>query len=91
MTNNLDFESLKKVCLDCKQCALSKTRTNVVFGRGNPNTKILIIGEGPGHNEDLEGLAFVGRAGKLLDSAFQSVDHRARALPPSNTEAGADL
>jgi len=73
MTNNLDFESLKKVCLDCKQCALSKTRTNVVFGRGNPNTKILIIGEGPGHKEDLEGLAFIGRAGKLLDSAFESV------------------
>ena len=73
MNNILEFESLKKVCLDCKQCALSKTRTNVVFGRGNPNTKIFIIGEGPGHNEDMEGLAFVGRAGKLLDAAFQSV------------------
>jgi len=73
MNNILEFESLKKVCLDCKQCALSKTRTNVVFGRGNPKTKIFIIGEGPGHNEDMEGLAFVGRAGKLLDAAFQSV------------------
>ena len=73
MNNILEFESLKKNCLDCKQCALSKTRTNVVFGRGNPNTKIFIIGEGPGHNEDMEGLAFVGRAGKLLDAAFQSV------------------
>lgn len=73
MNNILEFESLKKICLDCKQCALSKTRTNVVFGRGNPNTKIFIIGEGPGHNEDMEGLAFVGRAGKLLDAAFQSV------------------
>ena len=73
MDNILEFESLKKICLDCKQCALSKTRTNVVFGRGNPNTKIFIIGEGPGHNEDIEGLAFVGRAGKLLDTAFQSV------------------
>ena len=73
MNNILKFESLKKVCLDCKQCALSKTRTNVVFGRGNPNTKIFIIGEGPGHNEDMEGLAFVGRAGKILDAAFQSV------------------
>jgi len=73
MNNILEFESLKKVCLDCKQCALSKTRTNVVFGRGNPKTKIFIIGEGPGHNEDIEGLAFVGRAGKLLDTAFQSV------------------
>ena len=73
MNNILEFESLKKVCLDCKKCALSKTRTNVVFGRGNPKTKIFIIGEGPGHNEDIEGLAFVGRAGKLLDTAFQSV------------------
>ncbi|MDA2970178.1 MAG: uracil-DNA glycosylase [Actinomycetota bacterium] len=73
MNKILDFEKLKKVCLDCKQCNLSKTRTNVVFGRGNPNTKIFVIGEGPGHNEDIEGLAFVGRAGKLLDAAFQSV------------------
>ena len=73
MNNIIEFESLKKVCLDCKQCVLSKTRTNVVFGRGNPKTKIFIIGEGPGHNEDIEGLAFVGRAGKLLDAAFQSV------------------
>jgi uracil-DNA glycosylase family 4 len=73
MNNILEFESLKKICLDCKQCALSKTRTNVVFGRGNPISKIFIIGEGPGHNEDMEGLAFVGRAGKLLDAAFQSV------------------
>ena len=73
MNNILEFESLKNNCLDCRQCALSKTRTSVVFGRGNPNTKIFIIGEGPGHNEDMEGLAFVGRAGKLLDAAFQSV------------------
>ena len=73
MNNILDFEKLKKVCLDCKHCNLSKTRTIVVFGRGNPNTKIFVIGEGPGHNEDIEGLAFVGRAGKLLDAAFQSV------------------
>ena len=73
MNNILEFESLKNNCLDCKQCALSKTRTNVVFGRGNPISKIFIIGEGPGHNEDMEGLAFVGRAGKLLDAAFQSV------------------
>jgi len=49
------------------------TRTNVVFGRGNPKAKLFIIGEGPGQQEDEQGVAFVGRAGKMLDSVFSSV------------------
>ena len=52
---------------------MSTTRKNVVFGRGNPDSKIFVIGEGPGQQEDESGLAFVGRAGKMLDSAFLSV------------------
>ena len=52
---------------------MSSTRNNVVFGRGNPHSKLFVIGEGPGQQEDEQGLAFVGGAGKMLDSAFLSV------------------
>ena len=52
---------------------MSTTRKNVVFGRGNPSSKLFVIGEGPGQLEDEQGLAFVGRAGKMLDNAFLSV------------------
>ncbi len=62
-----NFESLKNDCVNCQKCALGATRTNCVFGVGNPNAKILFVGEAPGENEDLQGEPFVGRAGKLLD------------------------
>ena len=52
---------------NCTQCALADSRHNIVVDRGNSNAKVLMIGEGPGENEDLQGKAFVGRAGKLLD------------------------
>ena len=51
----------------CKKCRLCETRTQTVFGEGDPNAKIFFIGEGPGENEDLTGRPFVGRAGQLLD------------------------
>ena len=73
MVNLEKFNLLEKSCVSCTKCSLSKERINVVFGRGNPKAKILIIGEGPGQQEDEQGLAFVGRAGKMLDSAFLSV------------------
>ena len=73
MINELNFQNLEKNCLSCVQCSLSTTRTNVVFGRGNPKAKLFIIGEGPGQQEDEQGVAFVGRAGKMLDSVFSSV------------------
>ena len=73
MINKLNFQNLEKNCLSCVQCSLSTTRTNVVFGRGNPEAKLFIIGEGPGQQEDEQGVAFVGRAGKMLDSVFSSV------------------
>jgi len=73
MVNQNKFQILQNECSTCVKCSLFSTRNNVVFGRGNPHSKLFIIGEGPGHNEDMEGLAFVGRAGKLLDAAFQSV------------------
>ena len=67
------LEETKTAAMKCKKCKLCEGRTNVVFSDGPENAKIMIIGEGPGENEDLQGLPFVGRAGKLLDKIFESV------------------
>ncbi|MDO8681920.1 MAG: uracil-DNA glycosylase [Armatimonadota bacterium] len=64
------IEELKLSALDCRGCGLCETRSNVVFGEGNPETPLVIIGEGPGQNEDATGRPFVGRAGALLDQAL---------------------
>lgn len=58
---------------DCTKCILHKTRTKVVFSRGNPSAKLVIIGEAPGYHEDLQGHPFVGKAGSLLDKMLQSI------------------
>ncbi len=94
MVNQVNFNLLEKRCISCTECSLSKGRTNVVFGRGNPKAKIFIIGEGPGQQEDEQGLAFVGRAGKMLDKSFLSVgidtnedcyiSNIVKCRPPSN-------
>ena len=72
-----NYSSLKKLnseCIECTSCNLSKTRKNVVVGKGNESAHVVIIGEGPGEQEDITGLPFVGRAGKMLDTALSSVD-----------------
>jgi len=69
----LSWEELKEACCNCKKCELHKTRTNVVFGAGNPEAEVLFIGEGPGETEDLKGEPFVGRAGKLLDDMLKII------------------
>ncbi|MBR2131079.1 MAG: uracil-DNA glycosylase [Oscillospiraceae bacterium] len=61
------WQMLEQECRNCHECALCKTRKNVVFGVGNPHAEILLVGEGPGANEDEQGIPFVGRAGQLLD------------------------
>ncbi|MBU1936787.1 uracil-DNA glycosylase [bacterium] len=58
---------------DCTLCPLGKTRTKFVFGVGNPNSEIVFVGEAPGRDEDLQGIPFVGRAGKLLDELLTEV------------------
>ena len=68
-----ELEKVRLECLNCQKCPLSKTRTNVVFSDGKPNSNIVLIGEAPGANEDLQGKPFVGRAGQLLDKIFESV------------------
>lgn len=67
------LEQIKEKCLSCKKCILADTRTNIVFGRGNPDSDILFIGEAPGEKEDLSGEPFVGAAGKLLDKFLVAV------------------
>ena len=57
----MDWETLKTECLACRRCGLCETRTNVVFGVGKPDAEVLFIGEGPGANEDEQGLPFVSR------------------------------
>ena len=67
------LEKLKKKIQSIKNCDLKKNATNLVFGDGNINSKIMLIGEGPGANEDKEGKPFVGRAGKLLDKMLEAI------------------
>tara|TARA_B100000965_G_C19561838_1_gene744887 strand:- start:930 stop:1640 length:711 start_codon:yes stop_codon:yes gene_type:complete len=68
------LEILKKSILKIQNCDLKKNANNIVFCDGNPNAKIMIVGEGPGANEDQEGLPFVGRAGQLLDKMLKSIN-----------------
>lgn len=62
---------VRATALGCTRCGLSRTRTHVVFGEGNPNAPLVFVGEGPGENEDATGRPFVGRAGKLLDEVLR--------------------
>jgi len=68
-----EWETLKNDCLKCQKCGLCETRTNVVFGYGNPLSEVMFIGEGPGEQEDLQGKPFVGRSGKLLDKMLSEI------------------
>lgn len=67
------WEELQSECTQCRACALADTRKNVVFGVGNTEAEVLFIGEGPGANEDEQGLPFVGAAGKLLDDMLAMI------------------
>ena len=58
---------------DCQRCKLSPSRTNIVFGSGNPNAELVFVGEAPGYDEDQQGLPFVGRAGQLLTKIIESI------------------
>lgn len=58
---------------DCTRCGLCSKRTNIVFGVGNPNSRLMFVGEGPGADEDLKGEPFVGRAGQLLTKIIESM------------------
>ncbi len=68
------LEDLARQVSVCTKCDLAMTRTNTVFASGDPHSPLMLVGEGPGENEDATGLPFVGRAGKLLDDILAAVD-----------------
>ena len=97
MLNNID--EIKEKIKDCNKCKLCKTRTNIVLGSGNANAKIMLIGEGPGADEDREGLPFVGKAGKLMNFALEGIGidrnnlyitNIVKCRPPQNRDPEAD-
>jgi uracil-DNA glycosylase len=67
------LDGLEKLICDCKKCRLHQGRNKFVFGTGNPDSDVLVIGEGPGAEEDKQGLPFVGRAGKLLTDMLKAI------------------
>jgi DNA polymerase len=68
------LDEIQKDLGDCQRCKLAPTRKKIVFGQGDPHAALVFIGEGPGADEDEQGLPFVGRAGKLLNRMIQSID-----------------
>lgn len=70
----MTLDELQKKCEGCQRCELCHGRTNLVFGTGKKDADIMLVGEGPGENEDLQGEPFVGRSGQLLDKFLAGVD-----------------
>ena len=96
---NSEFDDLRKIISECKQWVLYKTRNKTVFGSGPLNSKIMIIGEAPGKDEDEHGEPFIGRAGKLLDAFLQSINlsrdkvfitNTVKCRPPDNRNPSVD-
>ena len=90
-----DWDELYAECMSCQKCALAETRHNVVFGDGTRDAEVMFIGEGPGEQEDLTGLPFVGKAGKLLDDMLGIIDldrsrifigNMVKCRPPQNRD-----
>ena len=94
------MEALRQAVLVCQRCNLAQGRTNVVFGGGNPHAKVMIVGEGPGQQEDLQGDPFVGRSGQLLDKMLAYVGltrqehlyiaNMVKCRPPQNRDPAKD-
>ena len=70
----MTWEELEEKAKECKKCSLCKTKTNTVFGCGDKNASLMFIGEAPGESEDLSGIPFVGKAGKLFDKYLEALD-----------------
>lgn len=94
-----EMESLAGVVAGCTRCRLAEGRKNVVFGSGNPDADLMLVGEGPGAEEDRQGLPFVGPAGELLTKIIQAIEMRREDLyianvvkcrPPGNREPEPD-
>ena len=94
-----NWGNLENSIINCKKCKLCNGRTNIVFGVGNKNADIMFIGEGPGADEDRLGEPFVGKAGKLMNLAFDAIGLKrddvyianvVKCRPPSNRNPEAD-
>jgi len=81
---DLSWENIERQIADCRRCALCAQRNSVVLGEGNRSADIMLIGEGPGADEDAQGRPFVGKAGQLLDKMFLSIDMRREDLYITN-------
>lgn len=67
------LEEINEEVKKCTKCKLCKNRTQTVFGKGNPSARVMLIGEGPGVDEDIQGEPFVGKSGKLMNEAFRGL------------------
>lgn len=70
----MELQALQQECLACRRCGLCETRHSVVFGQGAVHAEVMLVGEGPGANENEQGLPFVGKSGQLLDHYLEAVD-----------------
>lgn len=93
------LEEVRAELGDCRRCKLHSTRTNIVFGTGNPRARLVFVGEGPGRDEDLQGEPFVGQAGQLLTKIIQAIQltreevyiaNILKCRPPGNRNPEAD-
>ena len=82
MYNN--WEELEESIKNCNKCKLCTNRKNIVFGTGNKNADIMFIGEGPGADEDMQGIPFVGKAGQLMNQAFEGLGIKREELYIAN-------
>jgi DNA polymerase len=82
--NAMSLQRLYEEARDCQRCALAATRTQVVFGDGNPQAAIMFVGEAPGFHEDRQGKPFVGAAGKLLDRLLGEIGLQRREVYIAN-------
>ena len=97
MYNN--WEELEETIKNCNKCKLYKGRTNIVFGTGEKQAKLMLIGEGPGADEDVQGIPFVGKAGQLMNKAFEGLGIKreevyianiVKCRPPNNRDPEKD-
>jgi DNA polymerase len=93
------LEDIRADLGDCRRCKLWSTRTNIVFGEGNPNADLMFVGEGPGADEDASGRPFVGKAGQLLTKMIEAIEFKredvyianvVKSRPPGNRAPEAD-
>src|SRR5262249_37785796 len=96
---NETLEDIRRDLGDCRRCKLAPTRTNIVFGEGNPKAELMIVGEGPGADEDATGRPFVGRAGQLLTKMIEAIGLKredvyianvVKSRPPGNRNPESD-